>query len=146
MCKKFRVNIIATIICLLCIGCGVINSQHQPASENVGNLESEKIYTVENIEGIASIENLKISNGNIEFQICNQTEDNYLYSAYLEYIRLENGEEKGRFNLDCDSIDISATETSDVITFVPHKYIGDEGVIRFKTIIFRDSKDNFYQE
>lgn len=114
-------------------------------SPNSGR-EDKGNYNTEGVEGKASIENVIIDGGQINLQIKNLTMDNILISAYLEYIRLENGKKIGNYPLDCDLLNIPSNGISDTIVFNPQKPLGKEGIIKIRVLVFKDEKDNYKME
>lgn len=100
-------------------------------------------YNAEEIEGKARIDNVKINDGQINLQIKNLTSDNLLITAYLEYVRVEDGKEMGVYSLDAEMLNIPSNGVSDNIVFYPQKPLGKVGFIRIKELIFKNEKDNY---
>lgn len=160
--KLLFIGAVYVIIGLMLSACGKKNSQKQN-DLNISNSQNIDIgedilespsseqgdksnYRLEVIEGKAGIENVTIESGQINFQIRNLTTDNILLTAYLEYVRLENGEETGDYSMDCEGINISVNDISDMLSFNPQKPLGKEGIIKIKELVFENEKDNYNRE
>jgi translation initiation factor RLI1 len=141
---------ISIIISIILISCEKVNKNDDftyHLESNGYEQKEESNYTTENIEGKASIENVKIKGREISFQIRNLTTDNAIVSAYLEYVRLKNNSiEDAHYPLDCDKLEIPANDVSEMITFNPQKILGKNGVIRIKMLVFENEKDDYTME
>jgi len=143
--KIFLIGAMSVIICSILLISKVQNSNiATDISEPPILKQDDKFnYKTEGVEGKVSIENVTIEGGTINFQIKNLATDNMLVSAYLEYVRLENGEEKGHYPMDCDILNIPANDISNVLSFNPQKPLGKEGIIRVKVLVFENEEDNY---
>ncbi|EHL07733.1 hypothetical protein HMPREF0322_01627 [Desulfitobacterium hafniense DP7] len=159
--KIVLIGAVFILICSMLSACGKVSNNKQNASDisssqnsNIkANTDSSSLeqddkthHKAEGVEGKASIENISVKGGKIDFQIKNLTIDNRLRSAYLEYVPLKEGEEKEPYPLDCDKLNIPAHDISDVFSFNPQKPLGREGIIRIKKLVFENGKDNYSTE
>lgn len=159
--KILLIGIVSVGTCVILLACGQANNSKidldtsNSYNNNITESDSESIssgrngesnYKAEDVDGKAGIKSIIIENGQIYFQIKNLTTDNTLLSAYLEYVRLENGKEGAHYPLDCDMLNLVANDISDIISFNPQKPLGENGVIRIKELIFENSKDNYNGE
>jgi len=141
--KIFLLGAMSVIICSMLLSCGKIDIATDISEPPILKQDDKFNYKTEGVEGKVSIENVTIEGGMINFQIKNLATDNMLVSAYLEYVRLENGEEKGHYPMDCDILNIPANDISNVLSFNPQKPLGKEGIIRVKVLVFENEEDNY---
>ena len=102
-------------------------------------------YTWKSIDGKASIERVIVEDGEISIQLKNQTEENVLLFAHLEYVRRENGKEFLPIRLDFEGLELQAGK-SEKLTWDPQKPLGNTGSIKIKELVFQDDKDNYKSE
>lgn len=141
-------GVIFIIICLMLMACGNLadNAGNSGADATKPFVSQQFNHKAEGVAGKAGIENIVVENGQISFRIKNLTTDNKLLSAYLEYVRLEDGKEMGRYPLDCDVLNLQPNTISEAIFFNSQKPLGKEGILRIKTLIFANEKDNYKAE
>lgn len=136
-----------TLLCLLLsiAGCNKKVEKQKETKPNTIDISGEEI------EGKASIDSIKTESGHIKLKIKNLTSDNELLSAYMTYTCYDsNNEELSSNNIDVDSLGIGPDslgigpgEVSEEFDFEPPVLNGSKIVVTFRSLVFKDSKDNF---
>lgn len=111
--------------------------------KNMGSDDTN--YTWEDVDGRVGIEKVTVENGEISIKLKNQTKDNTLLFAHLEYVRIEDGKAFSPIRLDFDGPKLEAGK-SEELTYSPQKPTGRTGEIKIKELVFQNDKDNYISE
>ena len=121
---------------------GSESAQNETGFPEINTNSDYANYTWENVDGKASIEQFSVKDGSLRIELKNQTENNTLLFAHLEYIRMENEEEISAITLYFDGPKLEAGE-SGTLDYKPLKPLGKTGYIKIKELSFENDKDNY---